>query len=297
MTFFSSNELTGGHGVSPVARPKVPITNFTRAFLIYVRLAADPAAPENYGLKIRQFYHDYDKLHLSTPEQLMNAAAKLGPKSARDISGDLNVDLTRPFDISTVPGFGDRDVRELPHRRAQFPYVFAKGFDEVNFGWTPCHVIFLFDNPDFQFVPPDHEGSYNQPVVFRKNKAIQDIKGNWVAGGPYEENNSFFDLRVGTGTVPATATEPERSYSYLIMDNHMKAGTQQVPIEKPTTGDPHDWPVWRYCMDINVRIPQNRKSVLLGETEESLKASPSAATSWLTVVFDPPQNNGNGNGP
>lgn len=281
MAFFASNELTGGHGVSPVDKPKVAIEKFTRAFLIYVKLGADPAKADQQALRIRQFYHDYKDLGLDTPDKLIAAAVNLGRKSHADVDGDL------PPDLQQVPGFGNRDVKIPAQKRAPFPYIFAKGFDEVNFGWTPCHVIFVFDNADFQFVRPDDPGSYNQPVVFRKNKAIQDEKGNWIAGGPYEENHSFFNL----------TADYQDGYSYLIMENHMKVGSDQRPIEKPATGNPDDWPVWRYCMDINVRIPQNRLTTFLAEAETLSSGTQTGTTSWLTVVFDPPQNNGNGGGP
>jgi hypothetical protein len=285
MTYFSSNELTGGHGVSPIDRPIAAIPKFTRAFLVYIRMATGPAtSPEAPFLRIRQFYHDYGSLGIDTPEELIEQVCTIGRKSDIDETGDLNPD------IGQVAGFSTRDSEKPGYERAPFPYVFASGFDEVNFGWTPCHVIFVFDNPDFQFVSPDAPDSLNQPVVFRKNKAIEDSGGNWVAGGPYEENKSFFNL--------TSQQAPDRSYSYLMMENHMKEGKHQTPIaaHRPTVGDPQpDWPVWNYCMDINVRIPMGRKSFLLGENAGAKTVG--TATSWLTVVFDPPQNNGNGGGP
>jgi hypothetical protein len=274
MAYYTSNELTGGHGVSPISKPNSAI-QIERAFLIYIRIQTMPASAaggEKHFLYIRQFYHDYSGSSINTPEALIKAAISIGEKRNKDVGNDVEVGKTEAF--------SNKYVNEPAADRKPFPHIFAENFDEVNFGWKPCHVIFIFDNPDFHFIKPDAEHSLNQPVVFRKNKALQDSAGNWVEGGPYEENHSFFNL----------AAESTDGFSYLIMENHMKVGSEQRSIEMPSQAP---YPVWHYCMDINVRVPQNRTNLLLGVEKEAAAQT----TNWLTIVFDPPQNNGGGSGP
>jgi hypothetical protein len=284
MAFWTTNEMTPGHGVSPISHPLVDILDFKRAFLIYIRLATKPhhtgAKRSDIYLRIRQFYYDYDK-DVPNSSDLIEHALRIGRLKDEDENGKLDSDLMK------VTGFSTKYVKELPEDRRQFPYVFAKDLTEVNFGWEPCEVIFIFDNADFQFIESDSDpDSLKQPIVFRKTKAIEDKSGKWVAAGPYEENYSFFNLET-----PPT----DNSYSAIVLQNHMKIGTGQLSIGKPPAIYP---PVWSYCMDINLRVPLNRLSAfyqLTGNGE--IETTRSSTTSWLTIVFDPPQNNGGNGGP
>jgi hypothetical protein len=154
------------------------------------------------------------------------------------------------------------------------PDRWAIEFDEVSFGWEPCYVSFVIDEEHWKFHPwPGNE--FEETVVFRKNKLLMkpDATGA-LQPVEYEflPNWSFFNFERGN-------IYGRQSIRFV---NFMRIDEEGSPLpEKPVVDDPAELPKWEYCMDIYVAAPYTYTE---GQRPDK----------WLTLVFDPPQNNGNG---
>lgn len=170
---------------------------------------------------------------------------------------------------------------------------------EIDFGWVPCHVVMYIDHSDIRFFP--HNGSQrHETIIFRKNKIV-DNSNNF--SNPdivvYRKNNSFFNFT--------------RFHEYMVktnildvitFDNFMLDGNGDR-ISRRTASDTT---FWRYCMDIYVQMKLRNMRFSPNKIEDDCakngteEATPIFSTSdgndnWLTVVFDPPQDNGGSGGP
>jgi hypothetical protein len=170
-----------------------------------------------------------------------------------------------------------RPGRRLPDGsyRRKDPERWATGFDEVSFGWEPCYVSMVIDDEYWKFHPWPDDG-YQETIIFRKNKLIV------ASGSPPNSKPVVYEFLPNWSFFNFERTEMMGRQSIRFV-NFMRTDKEGSPLpEKPVVQDPKDLPKWEYCMDIYIAMPYNfTKNV--------------APTKWLTLVFDPPQNNGNGN--
>jgi hypothetical protein len=167
--------------------------------------------------------------------------------------------------------------RDNPHIKN--PPRLSEGFDHVTFGWTPCYVTMVIDDEFWKFHPwPDNQ--FEETIVFRRDKLLvkPDEKGELQPEKhEFEPNYSFFNFERG-------AIRGRQSVRFV---NFMRQDAEGTPIspEPIDVFDPAN-PKWEHCMDVYIRMPYNFS-----------QSSGDQPTHWLTLVFDPPQDNGGSGGP
>lgn len=258
MTYLlTTNQNTLGHGDSPLKHKPIH-RSFRRGFIIYITLTPN-------GLMSRQFYCNFNRTGIASQYLFENILLRAG---------------------ATI--FDERDLRLPHHRRGQYPKVFEKNMNIVNFGWRPCKVTYILDRTPFKFIDiPNNqdENGPTQPVIFRRDKFIDGTIQQ------FEANHSFYNLQ----------TETVGDISYLRFDNFMlKADGSSLPRQPSSTSD---WENHRqkYCTDIYVELDQQRFGlsadpgiVIAGQSAESIIADTNPP---LVTIFDPLQDNGGLGGP
>jgi hypothetical protein len=265
--FFTSNQLTLGNG-QPPTRAKTFSENFTRGFIVYINMVND-------GLMTRQFYYNFDE-EIKNQDDFEKAVLK-----------------------AAIDEFKYDYVNKPAHSREQFPYVFALNADVVNYGWTPCKVSYIFDDSHFQFLMPDETGdafSLRQSVVFRRDKIVVDRNESAPTSklqNYFRSNHSFFNL---TG-------EQDDKVSFLRFDNFMQIDENGNGLPpRPRSIVEQEKIRWDFCMDIYVDVRQSRAGAFETLVQDQcgtnvVEQESVTSTSWLTIVFDPPQGNGGSGGP
>ena len=179
-----------------------------------------------------------------------------------------------------------RNARPGPRNnpRPKNPPRWATGFDRVSFGWEPCYVTMVIDDAYWKFHPwPDN--AFEETVIFRKDKLLMkpDASGELKPTEyPFQPNHSFFNFKRG-------AISGRQSIRFV---NFMRVDKEGTPMPPEPAHLPVDQkPIWEYCMDVYIAMPYNfsRKKQADGTLLEPNK--------WLTLIFDPPQDNGGGSGP
>lgn len=241
----ASNRLSPLHGDSPIERgPKLPEK---RIVLIYFAFAET-------GVSAKQYYYD---LHDAQP----------GQEHLR-----THEDVIR----AVIAAKGGGNVSQ-PGKPKPFPEAFDRGASVVNFGWQPCHVVYILDDPNYTLQQSDNDGnekSLNQPVVFRESKIVKE--GGGYVKKSYKKNRTFYNLR----------TEDRGDASLIRFDNIIRGPDDVLLGGRPA--DPRDQEAKKdeYCMDMHIEIRQNRKTILGDD-----------ALPDVTIIFDPPQSNGGTGGP
>lgn len=186
--------------------------------------------------------------------------------------GETIADAEKRLTLNARPGKKQSNGRY----KAKSPKRWARGFDLVSFGWEPCYVSMVIDDEYWKFHPwPDN--TFEETIVFRKNKLLMKPDGNGELKPveyPFLPNFSFFNFE-------RTTTLGRQSIRFV---NFMRIDKDGAPLpEKPVVDDVKDLPQWEYCMDIYIAMPYHFTG----------RKNPDK---WLTLIFDPPQNNGNGGG-
>jgi hypothetical protein len=268
----TTNALTAAHGHSPL-RPRTP-ANFERGWVIYLEITA------NAFLRARQFYQDFTGPVSSVEQQRQfeqNVVANSRLPENDPMSGPPPAKFG--FDLTLVDEANGRT-------KQPFPYAFYATLDRVDFGWKPCHVTYILANSYYNFLEPSAttpETSLSQPVVFRSSKVVEENQRG-IVEGEYSPNYTYYNL-----TVDNTS---EQNYSFLRFDNFM-LDENGSPISRGAGGEIQR--VWKYCMDMNVRVP-SRKLNSLHRALAAKSANNPIPRSSLIVVFDPPNTNGGGMG-
>ncbi len=161
--------------------------------------------------------------------------------------------------------------RDNPNKKD--PPCIANRFDRVSFGWEPCYVSMFLDEELWKFHPwPLNK--YEETVVFRKNKLLYDKKTEQPFIKNFNENKSFFNFE-----------RLEIKKRQLIrFVNFLRDKDDKKIIPPDPKSDPIQWPIWEYCMDIYLCMPY-------------YCSADKHFCQWLTLVFDPPQDNGGTGGP
>jgi hypothetical protein len=267
----TTNELTPIYGKSIYKISGNSDENFRRGVVIYIG-----GTQLQYGnSKIfhpRFVYHDYDE---AIPDQNSLELAVLS--------------LGRQGKLQAAAG-------------KAFPDVFSADMSKVNFGWTPCIVTYILDVYGYQFQQSDPAGnlerSLNQPIVFRKTKAVVTDNGS-ASAYKYlgNQQGTFSDLE----HLSVDGVSSLRFY------NNMLDESGEVP---PKPDDYEVIPAREYCMDIYIRTEQGRKVFSLSEEDiqaikvgdtayccDLIEKNEIAPMQYLAMVFDPPQTNGGSSGP
>ena len=173
-------------------------------------------------------------------------------------------------------------TRNNPRQRD--PERTSESFDRVSFGWQPCHVVMLIDERHWKFNPwPDN--AFEETIVFRKNKLLMKPGASGSLEPieyEFEPNYSFFNFERDS----IDGRQLIRFVNFMRID---EAGTK-MPVPAQGTS-PNTWPIWEYCMDVYIRMPYNFSK------RKAADGSRLEPTEWLTLVFDPPQDNGGSGGP
>ncbi len=266
----TSNELTPIYGRSPYEKIGKSDSDFQRGFVIYIG-GFNPHIGNNRMINPRVVFHDYDSrgpYGIGSQDELEFEVLKLGR------SGLLRAATKKSY-----------------------PDVFSQNLGKIDYGYKPCIVTYILDVHNLEFQKQDGSGrpdSFNQPVVFRRNKVVVADDGT-PASFRYlgNEQLTFSDLK---------HHQVEGASALIFYNNMLDQGGK--PIEKPGG---HDLPPLEYCMDMYIRTEQGKRLYAFTDAElESLKKGEGGAlannfgdpiSQYLTMVFDPPHTNGGSDGP
>jgi hypothetical protein len=258
----TSNELTPIYGYSPLEkRGSVNDSAFKRGIVIYIG-GFSPKVGNERMINPRMVYYDF-------------VPNGLGIKNQDDL--ELQVLI---YGRSGLLKMDDIDNNVPDDKKRGFPYVFDDNINQIHFGSKPCIVSYILDVDYLEFQTPcveEGEKSLNQPVVFRRNKVIVSDQ-NQTTIDEYEENACLCFSNLIHKHVESAST--------LRFYNNMIDPSGEVLNSRD------DGP-YRYCMDMYIRTEMGRKL----QSPMAQATTLGAESNWLTMVFDPPQENGGGHGP
>lgn len=242
---------------------KQPI-ELTRGYIVYLEMFG---ATGQGGIYTRTFYLDFPS-NTEIPDQLA-------------------------FEKAVIAKANSGGLKGMAKSGRAYPEIFDDQIQTVHFGWRPCHVSYILNSASCKFVDKDAAQRLIQPVVFRRDKVVIDETGK--AGiQRYRANHSFFNLE----------TDSVDGASILRFDNLMLVNAAGDRLgQAPTDAAEKESKRFDYCMDIHIRVGQNKPLAhALADLEETAVASapliePQFLDRTVTIVFDPPQTNGGGSGP
>jgi hypothetical protein len=256
--YCTTNDLGPIHGDLPTDPPPIGNIAFNRGYIIYLQLSGDGAF-----LNGRAFWTSYN--------QQEDEGYQYCPKNQDEFIAQI-LELADKGELLKIAQSKCEPFQNVDGKR----FCFSTDVSQINFGWQPCNVTYIFNNAAIAFEEENPENELIHPVVFRKNKAVNGVKET------YRANDSFYGVKVDNSTY--------KNASLLHIQNIMTikdhADGDNISIMKLDRSNKFD-----YCLDIPISISQQQ---FMADGTGSTGCN---AMKAITFVFDPPQGNGGGSGP